>query len=691
MKVSILTPTYNRAYVIREALESALEQTYADFEIVVVDDGSTDNTREVVEGLQSEKIRYIRHEQNRGYSAACNTAISQAKGEILGFLDSDDRWKPDNLERQVGFLARHPEVDAVFSDVEIITSSGLIPSLTALMNSFPKLLQGKPKGSEHVFSQRQMYLCLLEEVPIKPTAVLVRRKLYDKAGLFNEKWPSGTDWDLFLRFSKLASFGYIDLPLSIQKWSADATHRKYLEQDKIFLLEVCRQEKKKLKNDREGLKAVNRQILGHCSNLGYLYLYSGRRRKSVSVYLRGFRETGNLGMLMRAGMALLPVSFRDLLKRSVKSRPRQAEPSTVLLNQSAANGESLSQRTRSHVHAVKVTVIVATYNRAYILRQALESALQQTYADFEIVVVDDGSTDNTREMVEGLKSEKIRHVRHEQNRGCSAAYNTGILAATGEIIAFLDSDDRWKPDNLERQMGFLARHPEVDAVFSDVEIIAGSRVIPSLIGLMNSFPKLLQGKPRGSEHVFNQRQMYLCLLEEVPVKPTAVLVRRELYDKAGLFNEAWPSGTDWDLFLRFSKLASFGYIDLPLSIQKWSVDATHRKYLEQDKVFLLEVCREEKKKLKNDREGLKAVNRQILGHCSNLGYLYLYSGRRRKSVSIYLRGFRETGDLGMLMRAGMALLPVSFRDFLKRLIKSRSRVAEITTVSLSQSADKGPV
>jgi hypothetical protein len=208
---------------------------------------------------------------------------------------------------------------------------------------------------------------------------------------------------------------------------------------------------------------------------------------------------------------------------------------------------------------------------------------------------------------------------------------------------------------------------------------------------MNSFPKLLQGKPRGSEHVFNQRQMYLCLLEEVPVKPTAVLVRRELYDKAGLFNEAWPSGTDWDLFLRFSKLASFGYIDLPLSIQKWSVDATHRKYLEQDKVFLLEVCREEKKKLKNDREGLKAVNRQILGHCSNLGYLYLYSGRRRKSVSIYLRGFRETGDLGMLMRAGMALLPVSFRDFLKRLIKSRSRVAEITTVSLSQSADKGPV
>jgi glycosyltransferase involved in cell wall biosynthesis len=396
-------------------------------------------------------------------------------------------------------------------------------------------------------------------------------------------------------------------------------------------------------------------------------------------------------MLMRAGTALLPISFRDLLKRSVKSVPQQVRPSSPLPNQQAAGRESLCQQARNHVHAMKVSTIIATYNRAYILRQALESALQQTYGDFEIVVVDDGSTDNTREVIEGLQSEKIRYVRHEQNRGCSAAYNTGILAATGELIAFLDSDDRWKADNLERKVGFLARHPEVGAVFSDVEIITSSGLIPSLTALMNSFPKLLQGKVKGSEHVFSQRQMYLCLLEEVPIKPTAVLVRRELYDKAGLFNEAWPSGTDWDLFLRFSKVASFGYIDLPLSIQRWSADATHRKYLEQDKVFLLGVCREEKKKLKNDREGLRAVNRQILGHCSNLGYLYLYSGRRRKSVSTYLRGFRETGDLGMLMRAGTALLPISFRDLLKRSVKSRPRLAEISTAPLSQSADKRPV
>src|ERR1700722_7642999 len=120
MKVSVIIPTYNRGYIIRGALESALAQTYRDFEIVVLDDGSTDNTAEIVQSLRSDKTRYIRTKQNCGYSAACNGGISAANGELIGFLDSDDIWMPDKLERQVGFLTRHPKVDAVFTDVEVV-------------------------------------------------------------------------------------------------------------------------------------------------------------------------------------------------------------------------------------------------------------------------------------------------------------------------------------------------------------------------------------------------------------------------------------------------------------------------------------------------------------------------------------------------------------------------------------------
>jgi glycosyltransferase involved in cell wall biosynthesis len=98
---------------------------------------------------------------------------------------------------------------------------------------------------------------------------------------------------------------------------------------------------------------------------------------------------------------------------------------------------------------MKVSVVLPTYNRGYIIREALASALDQSYADFEILVVDDGSTDNTREIVEDLKSQKIRYIRHDRNRGCSATYNSGIAAATGQLVAFLDSDYAWKPTYLD--------------------------------------------------------------------------------------------------------------------------------------------------------------------------------------------------------------------------------------------------
>jgi glycosyltransferase involved in cell wall biosynthesis len=320
MKVSVLIPTYNRSYIIRDALESALAQTFRDFEIVVVDDGSSDKTEEIVASLGSDRIRYIRHETNRGCSAACNTAIGAAAGDLLAFLDSDDLWKPEYLDRQVRFLDAHPGIDIVFSDMELQEKSGTYPSLMGLMKCFPRMLQGKPGQEEYVFRGREMYVCLLEEVPIKPTATVTRRELFQIGGGFNETWPSGTDWDLFLRFSKIADFGYIHVPLVIQRRTPDATHQKFREQDKLFLLSTFLQEKAKLTEDPEALEAVNRGIASHCMILAGLYLDAGLRRKSFSVYVQGFKETREPLMLLRAASTSLPANFRSSLRRVFRGR-----------------------------------------------------------------------------------------------------------------------------------------------------------------------------------------------------------------------------------------------------------------------------------------------------------------------------------------------------------------------------------
>jgi len=311
---------------------------------------------------------------------------------------------------------------------------------------------------------------------------------------------------------------------------------------------------------------------------------------------------------------------------------------------------------------MQVSVIIPTYNRADIIRDALESVLAQSYQDFEIVVVDDGSSDKTCEVVASIGSSKIRFLRSDRNCGCSAAYNRGIKEAAGNLIAFLDSDDIWEPGYLEREVNFLARHSEVGVVFCDTEIRGPAIHVTSIISLMDAFPQFLQKNPKASEYVVDARQMYLCLLQEVPIKPSATVVRREVFSNAGVFDEQWPSGTDWDLFLRMSRVTNFGYIDQALVTQRHRSDATHRLFYEKDKTFLLGQFEKEKAALSGDREALMRVNRGMGALYNSLGWFYLEGGQDKKALSTYWKGYKETLYPKLLRKLGSALFRMSFRS-----------------------------
>jgi glycosyltransferase involved in cell wall biosynthesis len=318
MKVSIIIRTYNRGYTISKALCSVLDQSFSDYELIVVDDGSTDDTAEVVAKVAGDRARYIRHMQNRGVGAAFNTGIAAARGEMIAALDSDDEWKPNKLEREVAFLDSHPAVDVVFSDVEMVTSNGKIPSLFGLMRRYSEIAPPVRGNGGFVLDQRRMYLWLLQEVPVKPSASVLRRQVFEKVGKFDESSRSGEDWDFYLRLAHVSHFGVIDSILTVQKWSDDATHRKYWEADKVFLLQKFIAEKKTLGKDSEARRAVNRGISNHCNNLAYRYLYAGRRREALLACYRGFRETGEMSFVVRGVAAAMPLVVRDRLKGLMK-------------------------------------------------------------------------------------------------------------------------------------------------------------------------------------------------------------------------------------------------------------------------------------------------------------------------------------------------------------------------------------
>jgi hypothetical protein len=233
------------------------------------------------------------------------------------------------------------------------------------------------------------------------------------------------------------------------------------------------------------------------------------------------------------------------------------------------------------------------------------------------------------------------------------------------MVAFLDSDDVWKPEYLERQVSFLFRHPEVDVVFCDTEIQGPSTAVASLISLMRAFPALLRTKPQATEFVVSAREMYLCLLEEVPIKPTAVVVRREMFDRVGVFDEAWPSGTDWDLFFRMSRVACFGYIDQVLVTQRRTLDSTCQTFVEKDKLFLLGLFLKEKAVLSGDPDALRRVNRGIGGLYNSLAWAYLESGRRKEALSTYTRGFKETFRPMLLRKLTSAVIRVAIANVVR--------------------------
>jgi glycosyltransferase involved in cell wall biosynthesis len=182
----------------------------------------------------------------------------------------------------------------------------------------------------------------------------------------------------------------------------------------------------------------------------------------------------------------------------------------------------------------RVSVIIPAYNRAPWLGPAINSVLDQTFQDTEIIVVDDGSTDGTAVLLSGYGS-KIRPLYHNENRGVSAARNTGIRGSTGPLIAFLDSDDRWLPEKLAIQAGFFQDNPDAVACQTEeIWIRNGRRVNPGKRHL----------KPTGD--IFKP-SLRLCL-----VSPSAVMLKRSLLEEVGLFDEGLPACEDYDLWLRIA-------------------------------------------------------------------------------------------------------------------------------------------
>ncbi len=239
--VSVIIPSYNRAHTLSRALDSALAQTRRADEIILVDDGSTDDTEQLIK-QNYPQVSYLKQE-NRGVSAARNQAIKQARGDWLALLDSDDAWLPEKLEKQLSLLAQQPQFKLIHSD-EIWIRNGV------RVNQMKK----HAKCGGRIF-QQCLPLCA-----ISPSAAVIHRELFDKIGLFDETLPACEDYDLWLRITArypvlycedalILKYGGHEDQLSQQHWGMD----RFRIQALIKCLNECKLKQSDYSSAREML------------------------------------------------------------------------------------------------------------------------------------------------------------------------------------------------------------------------------------------------------------------------------------------------------------------------------------------------------------------------------------------------------------------------------------------------------
>lgn len=292
MIFSVVIPAYNRSKVLERAVNSVLHQTFQDFEIIVVDDGSTDNTKDVVEGIKDSRIKYV-WQSNQGATAARNAGVKNAEGKYVSFLDSDDAWYDLMLEKQLQSYNEDAEIGCVYSDLEVMEHNGKC-------HPFSKPLGQNGNSYKDILSQGYM----------APTSVLsAKRDVLIAVGMFDENLPASQDDDICFKLAKHTKVRYI--PDILAKMYVGQSNRISINFDKVargWWMLWNKYENDVLSNCGEKIMAK------HYMECLHHFVLSGDRKMALEARRKCEGYGGTIGTLssLCISLGLSNTYFRDL-------------------------------------------------------------------------------------------------------------------------------------------------------------------------------------------------------------------------------------------------------------------------------------------------------------------------------------------------------------------------------------------
>jgi glycosyltransferase involved in cell wall biosynthesis len=476
-KVSIIIPVYNGSNYLKDAIDSALAQTYKNIEIVVVNDGSNDDgATEKIAKSYGKAIKYY-SKPNGGVASALNLGLKKMSGEYFSWLSHDDLYYQDKIEKQINYLA------------------GLKNKKVFLYANYSVLKEGlvTPVVHNHEMLTRKPRYSLLRGC-VNGITILVPKTIMDEMGGFDEQLRTTQDYEYWQRIEKKYDFVHMEDVLSIT--------RLHPGQDTVVSPHV------KKEGDQLWINMIKK-------------LPESDKIKYEGTLYNFYRE-------MTSFLKLTPYSGA-------------LEYSTDKLNE-------LEQKLEKTHFAPKVSVVIPTYNRPQQTLKAIDSIMRQTYKNIEIVLVDDGSTDDMTALKNMVKKhDNIKLFTQKKNAGPATARNRGIRESTGEYIAFLDNDDVFMPDKLEKQLANMAKYNPTISYTAYLKREGDQETLmsdPGLTGIV--VPRIISN----------------CTI----ATPTVVVKKDLLVENNIYFNENMRVAEDTCFWLEIAKHAEILLVNEPLTI-----------------------------------------------------------------------------------------------------------------------------
>ncbi len=481
-KVSLIIPVYNGKEYMKEAIDSAIAQTYENLEILVINDGSKDNgaTAKIAKSY-GDKIRYIKKE-NGGVSTALNLAIKEMKGDYFSWLSHDDYYFPEKVEEEIKYL----------NDNNLLDKRVILYSDYDLMDENSKFIGHAIKDHEMLVEKPEYALL---RGTINGLSLLIPRKAFEECGDFDETLRCAQDYDLWYKMMK-KGYQFIHIPkilvtTRIHSKQVSNTSPKVESEGNAFWINMIDDIPLKTKVRLEGSE----------------YCY--------------YKE------------------MTDFLKTTPYHEAEEH------CNEKC---KEMEDKVKESIKDIKVSIIIPFYNRAKLVIRALRSVLKQTHKNYEVLLVNDGSSDNISEIKTFIKKEKnIKLINVSPNKGAANARNVGIDAATGEYIAFLDSDDEFYPEKIETQL---------------IKMVASNAMVSHTSYVRKGF---------GEEVLFNSGQqsgkmiprlIWSCLI----ATPTVMIKKKYLDDNKFRFNPELVIGEDTCFWITILTDTNLLGIDIPLTI-----------------------------------------------------------------------------------------------------------------------------